>query len=81
MPQMGLRESFELETRNRYTKVDCELGLKVDGRELPNMAILGEAVEAAVELIREHVKKSYEVVPERHGDTEIAEPVGKPPTF
>ena len=45
MPQMGLRESFELETRNRYTKVNCEVGLKIDGRELPNMAILGELLK------------------------------------
>ena len=79
MPQMGMRESFEMPTRNAYTKVNCEVGLKVDGRELPNMAVLGEALEQAIEMIQEHVKKSYEVVPERHGDTPLEKPVGAPP--
>jgi hypothetical protein len=69
MPQIGLRESFKMETRNRYTTVDCEVGMKLDGKELPNMAILGEALEKAIEMIQEDIKKSYEVVPERDGAT------------
>lgn len=74
MPNMGLRESFDLETRNKYTKVICEVGLKVDGRELPNMAILGEALEKAIELIQEIVADSYKEVPVRDGATPMAEP-------
>jgi len=81
MPQMGLRESFELETRNRYTKVNCEVGLKIDGRELPNMAILGEALEKAIEMIQEHVKQAYVELPERHGDTPLEKPIGAPPVI
>lgn len=74
MPVTGIRHSFDLATRNAYTKVSAELGLKLDGKELPNMAVLGEAVEKAVEMIQEHIKKSYEVVPERHGDTPLGTP-------
>jgi hypothetical protein len=74
MPDMGLRESFDLETRNKYTKVDCEVGLKVSGRELPNMAVLGEALEAAIELIQSKVSESYKEVPVRDGATPMAEP-------
>ena len=73
MPDMGLRESFDLETRNKYTKVECEVGLKVSGRELPNMAVLGEALEAAIELIQAKVADSYKEVPVRDGATPMAE--------
>lgn len=69
MPQIGLRHTFEMPTRNNYTKVNAEIGLKLDGRELPNTAVLGEALDKAVEMIEEHIKQSYKVVPERHGDT------------
>jgi hypothetical protein len=69
MPQIGLRHSFEMPTRNTYTKVNAEIGLKLDGRELPNTAVLGEALDKAVELILAHVAQSYKIVPERHGDT------------
>src|SRR5215831_175126 len=68
MPKIGLRETFELETRNKYTKVNCEIGLSVDGRELPSMAVLGEALQLAVALIEGKVKESYEVVPPRGVD-------------
>jgi len=47
------------------TKVDCEIGLKVDGRELPNLAVLGAALEAAVDRVQQIVTESYKVVPER----------------
>jgi hypothetical protein len=72
MPEVGLRQKVELETRNRYTKVDCEFGMKLNGRELPNMAVLGEALEKAAEMIQEHIKQSYEVVPERDNTTPVA---------
>jgi len=68
LPKMGLRESFEMETRNKYTKVNCELSISIDGRELPSMAVVGEALEQAGKMIEDAVKKSYEVVPPRDVD-------------
>ncbi len=77
MPKIGLRESFEMETRNKYTKVECELAITIDGRELPGMAVVGEALEQAVKLIEDAVKKSYEVVPPRDVD-QTNQPVPTP---
>jgi len=65
MAKTGLKSSFELTTRTPATKVACEVSLIVDGRELPNMAVLGEALEAAVVLIQEKVTESYKEVPAR----------------
>jgi hypothetical protein len=73
MPTTGLRQEFELETRNKYTKVAAEIGFKVNGRELPSMAVLGAAVEEAIELIQAKIAESYKVVPERV-NTPMAEP-------
>jgi hypothetical protein len=75
MPKTGIRLVFEMETRNKYSKVECELGMTVDGRELPNASVLGSAMEEAVELIQNRVKESYEVVPPRP-----AAPVTSPTT-
>jgi len=61
----ALRTEFQLSTRGAMTKVDCEIGLKVDGRELPNLAVLGAALEAAVDRVQQIVTESYTVVPER----------------
>jgi hypothetical protein len=61
-----------METRNKYTKVQCELGLTIDGRELPSMAIVGEALEKAIELIEAAVAESYKVVPPRAVDAPTA---------
>jgi hypothetical protein len=77
MPKTGLRASFDLETRNKYTKVDCEIGLNVNGRELPSMAVLGEALEKAIELIQNSITESYKVVPPR--DVEVPKPVEQQP--
>jgi len=67
-----------METRNKYSKVDCEMGLTVEGRELPNASVLGKAMEEAVELIQQRVKESYEVVPPRPDilptDGQVAQP-------
>jgi hypothetical protein len=41
--------------------------MSVDGKELPNMAVLGKALEEAIELIQNRVTESYKVVPERVG--------------
>jgi len=92
---MGLRESFEMETRNKYTKVNCEMAISVDGRELPAMGVVGEALEQCIKLMEEAVKKSYEVVPPRDVDqtnvaqlpgaipepTPVAQPVKTPETM
>ena len=61
--KIGLKESFELTTRSQFTKVNCEIGMTVDGRELPPMSILGEALEEAIALIQRKIKDSYKVPP------------------
>lgn len=60
----GVRQEFKLSTRG-LSKVDCEIGLKVSGTELPNLAVLGEALDAAVVELQRIVVESYRVVPER----------------
>ena len=72
MPTTGLTQEFELSTRNEYTKVKAELGFKVEGRELPNMEVLGAALEDAIELIKLRVKESYKVPPR------VATPIAEP---
>jgi hypothetical protein len=72
MPTTGLRQEFDLSTRNEYTKVKAEVGFKVEGRELPNMDVLGAALEAAIELIKNSIRESYKVPP--RVDTPMAEP-------
>ena len=65
MPKTGIRQTFELTTRDRFTKVECEVGLTVNGRELPNMEVLGKALEAGIQLIQDSITESYLKVPER----------------
>ncbi len=65
MPVTGVRSEFEMATRNDFTKVKCEIGIKIDGRELPNVAVVGAALDAAVEAARKVVNDSYRTVPER----------------
>ena len=60
----AIRTEFDLVTRFN-AKVECEIGLKVNGRELPNLAVLGEALEQAVETVQRIVTESYAKVPER----------------
>jgi hypothetical protein len=59
----------ELTTRDKYTKVDIVLTLKVDGVELPNADVLGGGLEKAFEMVQEHVTQSYQEVPPRPVDT------------
>ena len=73
MPRTGMKHSGQLETRNAYTKVDVEFTVSVDGKELPAMGVIGEALEKATTLFQAEIKKSYEVVPPRV-DTPIATP-------
>lgn len=65
MPKSALKQSFELTTRNPFTKVNCEIGITVDGRELPSLEILGKAFEAAIMYMQEQVTDAYKIVPER----------------
>lgn len=67
MPKMAVKEEFKLQTRDRFTTVDCELSMTIDGRELPSMAIIGEAIEKAMNEIQVSVTNSYTKVPERVG--------------
>jgi hypothetical protein len=76
MPKTGMRQTFQMKTRGIST-VSCEVGMTVDGRELPNMAVLGDALEKAIELIAQLVSDSYKVVPPRTGDTPIADPYAR----
>lgn len=69
MPQIGLRNKFQLTTRSSFTKVNCEVGISVEGNELPNTAVLGDALDAAIELFQQKITESYKVVPERPSDT------------
>jgi hypothetical protein len=75
MPVTGLKYEAEMSTRSQFTKVKAEIGLKVDGKELPNMGVLGEALELAIELIQKHITESYNVVPPRT-DTPMADSYG-----
>jgi hypothetical protein len=43
-----------------------ELGLVLDGREIPNAAVLGSALEEAVKLVQDRITESYQVVPVRN---------------
>ena len=78
MPKIGITHKGQVQTRNSYTKIDSEIAFVVDGRELPSMAVLGDAMEAAIKVFELKIKKSYEEVPPRI-DTPMAEPyAGKP---
>ena len=65
MPKSALKQTFDLTTRNAFTKVECEIGMTVNGRELPSLEILGKAFEAAILHMQEQVTDAYKVVPER----------------
>ena len=66
MAKLGLRHTSEVQTRDKYTKVDFELALVLDGKEIPTAAVLGGALEDAVKLIQERITESYQVVPPRN---------------
>ena len=42
------------------------LDLFLDGREIPNAAVLGSALEEAVKLVQDRITESYQVVPVRN---------------
>lgn len=65
MPKLKIAEEFKLQTRDRFTSVDCTLAIEIDGRELPNMEIVGKALEDALTTIQTSITESYTVVPER----------------
>lgn len=68
MAKTGVRHTSQLTTRDKYTKVDFELGMTVEGKELPSASVLGGALEEAAELIQKRVTESF-VVPPRVAPT------------
>lgn len=66
MAKLGLKHTSEAQTRDKYTKVNMDLSLVIEGKEIPTAAVLGDALEDAVRLIQERIAKSYEVVPARN---------------
>lgn len=76
MPRHELSQEFDLRTRG-MSKAECTVSIKIDGRELPNMAVVGGALEEIIKLVQERVTDSFKVVPERVA-TPIAEPYKSP---
>lgn len=74
MPGTNVSHEFELTTRDRYTKVETVLSITVNGKELPNMAVIGGTLDELVQILQERITESYKVVPERT-DTPMASPV------
>lgn len=65
MPKLEIAEEFTLHTRDRYTSVECTLSIKIDGKELPSSAYVGEALEKLVTLLQTSISESYVKIPER----------------
>lgn len=65
MAKTSFKKDFELTLKNEYTKVECSVSLTVDGKSLPTMATLGDAMEQAIAVIQQLVTESYNVVPAR----------------
>lgn len=65
MPKNAVKLAWELKTRSDYIFVDAEIGMTVDGKELPSLAVLGAALEEARDLIQQRVKESFNSVPAR----------------
>lgn len=81
MAKLGLRHTSEMETRDRFTKVNFELGMTIEGKELPNASVLGDALEAAVKLINERIVESYKVVPPRPDGVPVGVSATQNPDF
>lgn len=64
MPKIALKQAFPLTTRNDYTSVQCEIGVTIEGKELPNLEVAGRALELALTQFKSAIKDSYKV-PER----------------
>jgi hypothetical protein len=78
MPRHGLKLEFEMKTRGAFNDAETELSISVDGKELPNMAVIAAALEECAELISERVRESYTTVPERTGGTPMHSPIKTP---
>jgi hypothetical protein len=63
MPKTRITQEFELKTRNE--KVEAEIQLMVNGRELPTAATLGSALEKGLAVIQEEISNAYKLVPAR----------------
>jgi hypothetical protein len=65
MAKTAMKQTFDLELKDKWTKANCEVTLAVDGKTVPNAEIMGRALEAAVALIQERIAASYTEVPPR----------------
>lgn len=65
MPRSQLIHEEDIPTRNTYTTVKCEVTVKLDGKEMPNLAVLGDALDAGYDAIKAKIADSYKVVPAR----------------
>lgn len=72
MPRHAVKKEVDLTTRG-FTKVQSEIAIRLDGKELPSLEVIGKAMDQAVELIQQIIQDSYKVVPPRT-DTPLAEP-------
>lgn len=63
MAKTAVRHEGEITTRDRYQKVQLQMGMTVEGKELPSASVLGAALEEAVELVQQRVTESYQVPP------------------
>lgn len=68
MAKTAVRHEGEITTRDKHNKVVFQMGMTVEGRELPSASVLGAALEEAVELVQQRVTESYQVPP-RVADT------------
>lgn len=64
MPKHSVKTELPLTTRG-YTKANAEISITIDGHEVPSTAVLGAALDQAVDIIQQAIVKSYEVVPAR----------------
>jgi hypothetical protein len=65
MPEKTVRLKDEkFQTRGTYSTAEVVLTFTMNGRELPNADVIGEALESAMITIQNKVKESYQV-PER----------------
>lgn len=79
MPKIGMTEQFDLTTRSAFSKVDCEISIRIDGKELPSNEVVGKALDKAIETVQAAITESYQKVPERTPLPTVVPPA--PPAF
>lgn len=71
MPKSHVTRELEMTTRNAYDKINAVVSITVDGRELPNLEVLGGSLDKAIEMIQNTITESYKIVPPRVTTTEV----------